>query len=172
MLGREANRPSNPPVHTHTHTHADTFHGVAFFPWAVLDWYAEPKRERERHSEKDLAYKWCPLFDPLRWRGLLVGWWWCVCVCVLGVSHRDGGGAEKQIYLNGSISFFLTASQLRGRGKRSPVSADEFLSAEVFCLFHCLQIFFKPNNTAFNLSNYLSPCCIWFLFGWQWHFLT
>lgn len=32
-----------------THTH--------LFPWAVLDWYAEPERERERRTEKDLAYK-------------------------------------------------------------------------------------------------------------------
>lgn len=47
MLGGEANRPSN-PGHTHTHTHM--YHGVAFFPWAVLDWYAEPKRDAQKKT--------------------------------------------------------------------------------------------------------------------------
>lgn len=60
MLGGEANRPSNPQSwFTQTHV-AHTRHGV--FPWAVLDWYAEKERGVQK---KDLAYKWCPLFDPL-----------------------------------------------------------------------------------------------------------
>lgn len=34
-----------PDTQPHTHTHTLTFHSVAFFPWAVLDWYAELRRE-------------------------------------------------------------------------------------------------------------------------------
>lgn len=77
MLGGEANRPSNPrprDTHTcmHTHTHTRT---TAWLFFLGLYWIGM-QSWGERRSEKDLAYKWCPLFDPLGWGGGLVGWGW------------------------------------------------------------------------------------------------
>lgn len=52
MLGGEANRPSNPLAEPHTHkrTHSSVALLFCFFPWAVLDWYAEPGRDAQKKT--------------------------------------------------------------------------------------------------------------------------
>lgn len=101
MLGGEANRPSNPCTrHTHTHTHTWT---SAWLFFLGLNWIGM-QSWGERCSEKDLAYKWCPLFDPSGWGGGVRG----------GVAGTRGGGSSQTSL---SASLFLPNSSLSEGGE-------------------------------------------------------
>lgn len=100
-----AERQTDPPTlgpDTHTHTHAPR-HGFFFFFFFLGLYWIGMQSWGERRSGKDLAYKWCPLFDPLGWEGGLVGGWMGRVVTNISVceprphSSSSQGGESDQL---------------------------------------------------------------------------
>lgn len=122
-----AERQTDLPTHSpDTHTHTCT---TAWLFFLGLYWIGMQSRG-ERRSEKDLAYKWCPLFDPLGWEG---GWWVGWLAGGWGeLSHGDGGkGWEANISVCESLPPSLTSSSSSEGGER--VQLQEKLGVICFC---------------------------------------